>query len=361
MRPIRLTMTAFGSYAGTEVVDFTAALEAGIFSIYGDTGAGKITIFDGVSFALFGKSLGAERAAEDMVSDYAHAEDITKVELVFDLGDERYVVQRLPRQQRAAQREGGETTEPHQAYLFRATGMSLDEITNDNPGEMLAEKHVNKVDPEIEALLGYDAAQFRQIVLLPQGDFRKILTASSDGRSPILKRLFDVSLYERFADRIKQQASALNQEISDERVARTALLGDFTEEELKEAITLQSKEIAEIDGSLKTEEEPEKHIKALSAGESLAEKFTTLKQVRKEEISLGTKAESIDILRSRLVKARAAQSVLPSEAILLGAKEEASAADQRNREALKKLTSEKSAHVEAKAVNVKQHEQKCRS
>ena len=103
MKPIRLTMTAFGPYAGTEVVDFSA-LEASIFGIYGETGAGKTTIFDGIAFALFGQSSGAERAPEDMVCHHAHATDLTRVELVFDLGSERYVVWRIPPQQRAARR-----------------------------------------------------------------------------------------------------------------------------------------------------------------------------------------------------------------------------------------------------------------
>ncbi|WP_254438127.1 AAA family ATPase [Ruegeria arenilitoris] len=83
-------MTKLGpnAYASTEVVDFTAAMDAGIFGINGETGAGKTTIFDGISFALFGQSSGAERSAEDMVCHHAHAADLTKVELVFDLGTE---------------------------------------------------------------------------------------------------------------------------------------------------------------------------------------------------------------------------------------------------------------------------------
>ena len=91
MRPIRLTLNAFGPYAGKEVVDFTAALDAGIFGIYGDTGAGKTTIFDGIAFALFGQSSGAERVSDDMISHYAGPRELTYVELVFDLGEKRYV------------------------------------------------------------------------------------------------------------------------------------------------------------------------------------------------------------------------------------------------------------------------------
>ena len=252
MRPIRLKMTAFGPYAGTEIVDFTAALDAGIFGIYGETGAGKTTIFDGISFALFGQSSGAERSAEDMVCHHAHATDITEVELVFDLGNERYVVRRIPKQERAARRGSGTTTEPHQAYLFRATGMSLEEIAGGKGGEVIAEKQVNKVDAEIETLLGYNAAQFRQIVLLPQGDFRKILTATNDERSPILKRLFDVRLYEGFVERIKRDATTLYREISEERVRRETHLGDQTEEDLGEAIRMMSEEIVTMRTPVRT-------------------------------------------------------------------------------------------------------------
>jgi len=122
MRPIRLTLNAFGPYAGREVVDFTAALDAGIFGIYGDTGAGKTTIFDGIAFALFGQSSGAERMSDDMLSDYADPKEITFVELVFDLGEKRYVIRRIPRQERASNRGEGTTSQAHEAYLFDATG-----------------------------------------------------------------------------------------------------------------------------------------------------------------------------------------------------------------------------------------------
>ena len=224
MRPIRLTMTAFGPYAGTEAVDFTTAMDAGIFGIYGDTGAGKTTIFDGMSFALFGESSGAERSAEDMISHHASATALTEVELVFELGEERFVVHRVPSQMRAASRGTGTAHQSHEAYLFKATGMALDEIAAEQRGDVLAEKKVKSVDGMIEELLGYNADQFRQIVLLPQGEFRKILTASSDERSPILKRLFDVRLYEGFVEKIKRQAAGLRQEIHDERLKRDTLL-----------------------------------------------------------------------------------------------------------------------------------------
>lgn len=344
MRPIRLTMTAFGPYAGTEVVDFTAAMDAGIFGIYGETGAGKTTIFDGISFALFGQSSGAERSAEDMVCHHAHATDLTKVELVFDLGAERYVVRRIPRQERAAHRGSGTTTEPHQAYLFRATGMPLEEIAGDNVGVVMAEKQINRVDPEIERLLGYNAAQFRQIVLLPQGDFRKILTATNDERSPILKRLFDVRLYENFVERIKRDAAMLYREISEERVRRDTHLGDQSEEEVVEAIRLMNEEIAKLEGSVKSEIEAlAKCQRSLAAGESLAEKFEAQALAKNEESSLLSEADTIKESKSRLAKARSAQTVLVAEAAMRTADEEAYASQVRHASAKEALASARTA------------------
>lgn len=359
MRPIRLTMTAFGPYSGTEVVDFAAALDAGIFGIYGETGAGKTTIFDGISFALFGQSSGAERTPEDMVCHHAHATQITEVELVFDLGTERYVVRRIPKQERAARRGSGTTTEPHQAYLFRATGMSLEDIVGDNAGEIMAEKQVNRVDPEIERLLGYTAAQFRQIVLLPQGDFRKILTATNDERSPILKRLFDVKLYEDFVDRIKRDAAALYREISEERVRRETHLNDQSEEELGESIRSMSEDIATLENTVKSEVESLVQCqKALSAGESLAAKFEARTLAKDEETLLLSEANAVKESKSRLAKARAAQTVLVAEAAMRNAGEEARASQTRHVTAKDTLSSAQSAFSSAKEALNRTEDQK---
>lgn len=333
MKPIRLTMTAFGPYAGTEVVDFSA-LEASIFGIYGETGAGKTTIFDGISFALFGQSSGAERAPEDMVCHHAHATDLTRVELVFDLGSERYVVWRIPPQQRAARRGSGTTTQSHEAYLFRATGLALEDITEDNPGEVLAEKKVGAVDARIEELLGYNAKQFRQIILLPQGDFRRVLTASSDERSPILKQLFDVGLYETFVAQMKARAATLARRISDEKIRRSTLLGDETEAQLDEAIRSMTDEIIMLDGTIETQTKTSKeNQKAFSAGEALAERFDALLSARSDSDALRVEGDAVNTLRARLKRARAAQDVLVSEAVLRAARREYAGASDRDREA----------------------------
>lgn len=316
MRPIRLTLNAFGPYAGREVVDFTAALDAGIFGIYGDTGAGKTTIFDGIAFALFGQSSGAERASDDMLSDYADPREITEVELVFDLGEKRYVVRRIPRQERASNRGEGTTSQAHEAYLFDATGLTLDKITQDSSGEILSEKKTSLVDPMIRDLLGYDAAQFRQIVLLPQGEFRKILTANSDDRAPILKRLFDVSFYENFMQKIRTQAANMHREIKDERLVRNTKLEGLTEQELKDDIASRDKSIGELGEKLNAlAKQAGTRQKALTEGETLLAKFTSLSDAKKDEGELKSNTETIKAYQARVAVARAAQSVLPAETL----------------------------------------------
>ncbi|MEO4044890.1 SMC family ATPase [Hoeflea sp. CAU 1731] len=321
MRPIRLTMTAFGPYAGREIVDFTVAMDAGIFGIYGDTGAGKTTIFDGISFALFGESSGAERSAEDMISHHAGATALTEVELVFELGEERYVIHRVPSQTRAANRGAGTAHQPHEAYLFKATGMALDEITPDHRGAVLAEKKVKAVDGMIEELLGYNAAQFRQIVLLPQGDFRKILTASSDERSPILKRLFDVQLYEGFVERIKRQAANLRQEIHDERLKRETLLNHETEDAFRADTAKDKAAIDAINGRIESLETTlADHREALAAAEALSQKFSDLEDAKRDKTTLEGRGQQIENLRARSKRARIAATLMPLEKAEAGAR-----------------------------------------
>lgn len=322
MRPIRLTMTAFGPYAGTEVVDFTTAMDAGIFGIYGDTGAGKTTIFDGMSFALFGESSGAERSAEDMISHHASATALTEVELVFELGEERFVVHRVPSQMRAANRGSGTAHQSHEAYLFKATGMPLDEITPEQRGDVLAEKKVKSIDGMIEELLGYNADQFRQIVLLPQGDFRKILTASSDERSPILKRLFDVRLYEGFVEKIKRQAAGLRQVIHDEHLKRDTLLNDESEEAFREDIDKDKTAIGALNTRIEALEKAlAEHRTVLTAAEALFEKFSNLEDAKRDKAGLEGQLQEIETLRSRSKQARVAEKLVPLEQAATGARD----------------------------------------
>ncbi len=217
MRPLRLTMQAFGPYPDKVVLDFREAVEAGLFGIYGQTGSGKSTIFSAMTFALFGEAAKDDQDPASLRSDHAEAALQTEVEFVFEIGEKRFVVLRRPEQMRPKQRGDGETKSAHEAFLFDATGLSLDALTGEQRGKIVAEKKVGLVDAAVSDLLGYGASQFRQIVLLPQGRFEKFLAAKTKERLDILRDLFDVSLYRNLAARLKTDAAEAERHVIAER------------------------------------------------------------------------------------------------------------------------------------------------
>ncbi|GKY87394.1 AAA family ATPase [Sinisalibacter aestuarii] len=217
MRPVRLSMQAFGPYAGREMVDFREAISTGLFGVYGSTGSGKSTIFSAMSFALFGEPARAEQDAKSLRSDHAAADLPTEVEFVFELGEKTYLVRRRPAQSRPKQRGEGETWDNPEAWIFDATGVPFEELSPENSGKVLAEKKLGEVGRVIGDLLGYGLEQFRQIVLLPQGKFEAFLAANTDSRRAILRDLFDVSLYRELAAHLKAQADAAEKEVRQKR------------------------------------------------------------------------------------------------------------------------------------------------
>ena len=140
MRPVRLVMQAFGPYAGRQEVDFREAVEAGLFGIYGQTGSGKSTIFSAMTFALFGEASRAEQDTRSLRSDHADPALLTEVEFIFDIGAKRYVLRRRPEQSRPKQRGTGETGMLHEAWLFDATGKTIEDISEADSGKPLAER-----------------------------------------------------------------------------------------------------------------------------------------------------------------------------------------------------------------------------
>ncbi|MCV6602142.1 MAG: SMC family ATPase, partial [Cohaesibacter sp.] len=351
MRPVRLTLQAFGPYAGREVIDFQPVLDAGVFGIYGPTGAGKTSIFDAISFALFGVASGDERLAEDMISHYADPSMLTFVELVFDLGPKRYVARRVPTQQRPASRGGGFTTQAHEAYLFDASGLAIEDLTDDFSGDVLAEKKVSIVDQQIRALLGYDAAQFRQIVLLPQGEFRRILTAKSDDRALILKRLFDVSFYDRIMLRVKDKASAKKRAIQDQRLLREAKLaesGYAAEADFISEIETDEQAIAILSDQMQAlEKSVEVQHKGLVDAQKLADFFAALGLAQERERQLLEQVDVITAYKDRVALAKLGQKALPLEMVWQRAEADLQDGRVRAKEAQDALTLSQAQHDKA--------------
>ena len=150
MKPLLLTMQAFGPFAGREVVDFTLLPAGALYLISGPTGAGKTSILDGLCFALYGQSSGAERKGPELRSDHAKSGMPTEVALTFGLGTRRFRLARSPQQERPARRGTGTTMEPAKAELFEQTGAT----------ETLLATGSDPVSAKVQELMGFDAQQF---------------------------------------------------------------------------------------------------------------------------------------------------------------------------------------------------------
>jgi len=187
MRLHRLRLAAFGPYAAEQVIDFDRLAHGGLFLLEGPTGAGKSTILDAVTFALYGGLAGADSADDRLRSHFAAPEARTEVELEWSLRGVRYQVTRSPEYRRPKKRGDGFTTEPSRVHLRRRDGAGWATMSANKAeaGELIAE------------LAGLTRAQFTQVMLLPQGEFARFLHSSDDVRRALLTRLFGTSLYDR--------------------------------------------------------------------------------------------------------------------------------------------------------------------
>ena len=183
MRPLHLTMSAFGPYPGVVEVDFTKLGREGLYLVTGDTGAGKTTIFDAIEYALFGQPSGAFRSDKMLRSDFATPDVPTYVELTFEYHGEQYRVRRNPAYERASLRQKGKTAQ------------QLADAELWVPGRDLPYGKPKQVDPAIIELLGITREEFGQIVMIAQGDFRKLLAARTEERADIFRKLFGTAPY----------------------------------------------------------------------------------------------------------------------------------------------------------------------
>ena len=199
MRPIELTMSAFGPYAKEQVINFDALGKSGLYLITGDTGAGKTTIFDAISFALFGDASGEGREAKMLRSKYATIDTPTFVELRFEYNGKEYTVRRNPEYERQSKRGDKMTKELADASLILPDGRA-------------PISKVNEVTEFIEELLGINRDQFAQIAMIAQGEFKKLLNAETKDRKEIFRKLFKTEKYDALQNYLKQKASELERE-----------------------------------------------------------------------------------------------------------------------------------------------------
>lgn len=215
MRPLKLTMQAFGPYAHKEVIDFTVLGNRTMFVISGKTGSGKTTIFDGISYAIYGKASGEDRNGPELRSQFADDSLLTEVSFEFKLKEKRFLITRSPQQEKKKARGEGFTTIGAKAELF---------TFNEDGEELLVASSIRDVDEKVKEIMQIDSNQFRQILMIPQGEFRKLLTSDSKEKENILQRLFHTEMYKRIEDKLRDQAQGLKKDVEQKVLLRNNAL-----------------------------------------------------------------------------------------------------------------------------------------
>ena len=213
MRPIRLTMTAFGPYKKEEIIDFTELGDNTLFVISGATGAGKTTVFDGICFALYGQASGEDRIdIRAMRSDFADDADQTTVELIFAIHTRRFrVMRQIPYFKKGNKTETTARVELH-------------ELLDDGEIPIVDRQIVSEINRKVEELIGFTQAQFSQIVMLPQGEFRKFLTSDTDNKETIMRKIFKTDSYRDLVDKLKVKKDVAQSELAIEERAVAGLI-----------------------------------------------------------------------------------------------------------------------------------------
>jgi exonuclease SbcC len=319
MRPLKLMMQAFGPYAKKEVIDFSELENRTMFVISGKTGAGKTTIFDGISFAIYGKASGEDRNGAELRSQFAPEDCVTEVSLEFALRNKKYYIWRTPQQEKKKARGEGLTTIGAKAELYV--------LKEDGTKEIIA-SNIREVDDKIREIIQLDANQFRQILMIPQGEFRKLLVSDSKDKEAILQRLFHTQLYKKIEDYLKEESAVLKRQVEGKAAERTHMLKGLSilfDEELRLALEKENlndvwilaqleNEMTEIRNKLEEErkvyevkkKERDNAKKKLDEADSVVKQIELKEQLQKQKESLENKKEQIEGKKSEIEKARKA-------------------------------------------------------
>ncbi len=308
MKPLKLCMSAFGPYAEEQILDFRELGDRSIFLIHGPTGSGKTTILDGICFALYGETSGMERNGKSMRSHYANLNQITKVIFDFELKGEKYRVERIPEQERLKKSGKGTTIQNAEATLWKMQG---------NGEELLIQTGWKNVTNEIEKCIGFKSSQFRQVIILPQGEFKKLLLADSVERQDILEKLFHTEIYRKIEEILKQSAKELKDSIKDMRNQQNWYLEKAecsSIEEIRKEMIVKQEQLVTIKNRLKEKvDEVQKAQERLIKGKEDNEKIEEQERLQKEFETLQKQVPEYEEKKRKIEKARKAATLQETE------------------------------------------------
>ncbi|MEZ7893445.1 MAG: SMC family ATPase [Candidatus Wallbacteria bacterium] len=315
MRPLKLTIEAFGPYLKKQVIDFSELKGRNFFLIHGPTGSGKTTILDAICYALYGKTSGDERDGAKMRSSKAQPDVPTSVTLDFKTGDKIYRITRMPKQEITAKRGSKLKTQNPQALLMDITGgHNIDNIGD--AGTVIAEK-TEKANEIIEDIIGFKYEQFRQVVMLPQGKFQQFLAASSKEREAILEVLFQTNYYKQIETALKEETAEIQSKISDERAEINFILNNFNVSNFNELCDMMNKLAAESEtASAKMAELKTADLQisnTVKNAEILCSKFDKLTEINETLNKLKSRESEINELKRLLDMAKKAEPILHIE------------------------------------------------
>lgn len=346
MKPIYIKMSAFGSYAGEETVEFTD-INNGIFLITGDTGAGKTTIFDAITYALYDETSGGKRNGEMMRSQYAGDDISTYVEYRFTYHGEAYTIIRSPRQKRLSKRRNKDGD-----YAITIEQPMVTLILPDGQQFMGKIKETNQ---KIIDIIGLEVNQFTQIAMIAQGDFLKLLHASSKERKEIFTKIFSTKIYWQIEEELKRRKNAIDGQLEDnkkdiireiedvksikgsELEAGWETMAVFTEtesdkllefinliideaklkeEEIKKALAINTQNLDEINTKIQQ-------------AEDINKLFTSLDEALLKKEQLDQRKDEMAAVRKRIEKGKKAKAVEPKETAFLNKQKELSECKHR--------------------------------
>lgn len=355
-------MQAFGPYADVETIDFTELGNRTMFVISGKTGSGKTTIFDAISYAIYGKASGEDRNGPELRSQFARADLVTEVSLDFAIRNKVYSITRLPQQPKKKEKGEGFTTLPAKAELY-----SWDE----NGDKKLLAAKINDVEEKIKEIMLIDSNQFRQILMIPQGEFRKLLTSDSKDKEVILQRLFHTQIYKMVEEKLKTESAELKNSVEMQIQTRSENLRRIqavTNDELKGYLEADSindvilmpllqEEISGMENlieklviALKEKEQQQDTLKGkLFEAETILKQIQTRAALKEEKIKLESQAD--------LFADKEKQVQLAHKAALLAQQEELCHRLKRELDQLKENVTSIQGEIEKLDVLSKQSEQ----